>query len=501
MLVSPRFKGIDARGWSSLALAAAAACPAMAQVPVLVPDRALAAADPGAFDVFGTGLALDGDVLLVGARGVDTPALNAGAVYAYKRVNGTWTQQQKLVFPTALADDQIGWSVAVASTTALAGAPERGNGGSAFILRFDGGAWFSQVEVTDSDAGPNAAFGAAVTCSLDVSAIGAPESTEGVGAGAGRVRIVDRVGQVWTSGQVLRAPFPDPGDRFGISVALDGDLLAVGAPGDDDLELNAGAVYVFKRTGGQFNLASKLRAPTSILEDGFGSALSLRNGVLVVGAPRHDAVAENAGAAFVYSVAEAGTASLVRTMLPVGTSAQTNFGHAVSTDGIGVAIGGPGRVIGGATVGGCWFDLDGDGSIDGVVQPADASALGLSGSRVAISAQAVLAASPAAQVGTSAYSGATLIFDRTRDCNNNARPDALDIATGSGADLDGDGVLDECQCAGDLFEDGVVNGIDLGVILSQWGPAAPGTVGDINRDGTVNGADLGVIVASWGSCS
>ena len=217
--------------------------------------------------------------------------------------------------------------------------------------------------------------------------------------------------------------------------------------------------------------------------------------------PRHDAVAENAGAAFVYSVAETGSATLVRSMVPTGASAQTNFGHAVSTDGVGVAIGGPGRVLGGVTVGGCWFDLDGDGLVDGVIQPEDASALGLSGSRVAISAQAVLAASPAAQVGTSAYSGATLIFDRTRDCNDNARPDALDVATGSGADVDGDGVLDECQCAGDLFEDGIVNGIDLGVILSQWGPAAPGTVGDINRDGAVNGADLGVIVASWGSCS
>jgi hypothetical protein len=46
-----------------------------------------------------------------------------------------------------------------------------------------------------------------------------------------------------------------------------------------------------------------------------------------------------------------------------------------------------------------------------------------------------------------------------------------------------------------------VNGIDLGVILSQWGPAPSGTVGDINRDGVVNGADLGFIVASWGPCS
>jgi hypothetical protein len=468
---------------------------------VLTPDRALAAQDPSSFDVFGTGLALDGDTLLVGARGVDTPAMNAGAIYAYRRIGGAWAQQQKLVFPTAVADDQIGWSVALAGSTAVTGAPERGAGGSAFILRFDGGAWFSQVEVSDPQAGAAAAFGAAVACGPDTIAVGAPESTEQVGAGAGRVRIFDRAGQVWSTGQALRAPYPDPGDRFGIAVAMDGDLLAVGAPGDDDLEINAGAVYLFKVQGGQFVQVAKVLAPNPTLEDAFGSAVALRNGTLVIGAPRHDALDENAGAAFVYSVSESGQPSFVRAILPLGASAQTNFGHSVASDGTGIAVGGPGRVVNGVVVGGCWFDLDGNGTLDGVVQPGDVTALGLCGSRVAMSSSSVLAASPSAQVGTAAYSGATLLFDRTRDCDENGQPDGLDLATGAGADLDGDGVLDACQCAGDLFEDGVVNGIDLGVILSQWGPAPTGTVGDINRDGVVNGADLGVIVAGWGPCS
>jgi hypothetical protein len=282
---------------------------------------------------------------------------------------------------------------------------------------------------------------------------------------------------------------------------MDGDLLAVGAPGDDDLEINAGAVYLFKVQGGQFVQVAKVLAPNPTLEDAFGSAVALRNGTLVIGAPRHDALDENAGAAFVYSVSESGQPSFVRAILPLGASAQTNFGHSVASDGTGIAVGGPGRVVNGVVVGGCWFDLDGNGTLDGVVQPGDVTALGLCGSRVAMSSSSVLAASPSAQVGTAAYSGATLLFDRTRDCDENGQPDGLDLATGAGADLDGDGVLDACQCAGDLFEDGVVNGIDLGVILSQWGPAPTGTVGDINRDGVVNGADLGVIVAGWGPCS
>jgi hypothetical protein len=53
------------------------------------------------------------------------------------------------------------------------------------------------------------------------------------------------------------------------------------------------------------------------------------------------------------------------------------------------------------------------------------------------------------------------------------------------------------SCLGDLNDDGVVNGSDLGILLSGWGSAGPG---DINGDGTVNGADLGLLLGAWGPC-
>jgi hypothetical protein len=52
----------------------------------------------------------------------------------------------------------------------------------------------------------------------------------------------------------------------------------------------------------------------------------------------------------------------------------------------------------------------------------------------------------------------------------------------------------------DLFRDFNVNGADLGILLSQWGPANPNTVSDINHDGVVNGADLAYLLSSWGPC-
>jgi hypothetical protein len=48
--------------------------------------------------------------------------------------------------------------------------------------------------------------------------------------------------------------------------------------------------------------------------------------------------------------------------------------------------------------------------------------------------------------------------------------------------------------------DGMVNGGDLGILLSSWGATLPTGVGDVNHDGVVNGADLAVLLSSWGSC-
>jgi hypothetical protein len=78
-------------------------------------------------------------------------------------------------------------------------------------------------------------------------------------------------------------------------------------------------------------------------------------------------------------------------------------------------------------------------------------------------------------------------FDPTlRDQNRNGVPDRI------------------CECLGDLYVDGFVNGADLGALLAYWGPVT-GTpasqAADINRDGVVNGSDLGILLAGWGACA
>lgn len=86
-----------------------------------------------------------------------------------------------------------------------------------------------------------------------------------------------------------------------------------------------------------------------------------------------------------------------------------------------------------------------------------------------------------------------------RDCNLNGLPDADELAAG-GADVNGDGTLDQCQCIADLYDDNIVDGVDLGVVLSQWGRATPTVPGDINRDGAVNSLDIAIVLNAWGPC-
>ena len=101
-------------------------------------------------------------------------------------------------------------------------------------------------------------------------------------------------------------------------------------------------------------------------------------------------------------------------------------------------------------------------------------------------------------------SSVNIIMEFDADCNNDGIVDYGQILTGQFVDANADGIPDICQqptCRdADLFRNGVINGADLGILLSQWGPASAGTVSDINRDGQVNGADLGYLLNSWGAC-
>ncbi|MFM8733408.1 MAG: hypothetical protein ACKOGJ_13045, partial [Phycisphaerales bacterium] len=96
------------------------------------------------------------------------------------------------------------------------------------------------------------------------------------------------------------------------------------------------------------------------------------------------------------------------------------------------------------------------------------------------------------------------VIEWSADCNNDGIVDKGQILRGQLQDTNNDGVPDVCQqptCRdADFFADRSINGVDLGVLLSQWGAPTQYTVSDLNRDGAVDGIDLGLFLSFWGPC-
>jgi len=234
------------------------------------------ASNAEARDLFGTSVALssDGNTLAVGAvlessnaTGISTDgtgednnlADRAGAVYVFSRNSGSWVQQAYVKASNAEAIDRFGVSVAL------------------------------------SDDGNTLAVGA-----LDEDSTAKNISTDGTGEqdnselGAGAVYVFGRSGGSWIQQAYVKASNAEADDKFGTSVALsnDGNTLAVGATGkgaireDGGYGFEAGAVYVFSRSSGNWSQQAYVRAFNAEPNDFFGGSVALSGdgNILAVGA-------------------------------------------------------------------------------------------------------------------------------------------------------------------------------------------------------------------------
>src|SRR5262249_34949536 len=124
------------------------------------------------------------------------------------------------------------------------------------------------------------------------------------------------------------------GDFFGAAIVADGDDVLVGAPFDGAAAPSAGAAYLFRRATAV--LERTLERPEPAEGDLFGAAVALDGGVALVGAPRADVGAENAGVVYVFARA---TGSLLRTLENPTPARGDEFGHALAAAGGRVLVG------------------------------------------------------------------------------------------------------------------------------------------------------------------
>ena len=216
----------------------------------------LTATDGQASDNFGNAVAISGNHAIVGAIFEDaslSTTNNAGAAYIFRAESGTWVQEAKLVASDRAAGDNFGAAVAISGDIAVVGAWLDSHlaisSGSAYVFRRnDGGTpgdfsddtWVQEQKLISSDRANTDHFGMAVAIDGNVIAIGADRATVSGAPDGGSVYVFRYNGIVWTQEAKLVASDPADFDSFGDTIAMSGPAIAVGARSNDDAGNSSG---------------------------------------------------------------------------------------------------------------------------------------------------------------------------------------------------------------------------------------------------------------------
>lgn len=321
--------------------------------PLTVAEEAhLVAGDAAADDFFGNSVAVSGDTAVVGAFVDDDPVrgANTGAAYVFVRNGSTWTQQQKLTASDAAAGDRFGSAVAIDGDTIAVGAifadvGSEGNAGKVYVFTRSGTTWTEQQILTAGDVKSSDNLGASVAIDGDTIVSGANSYDLPGVFDAGAAYVYTRSGATWTQQQRLTAAAPIAFDRLGYSVDIDGDTIIAGAPSDPVQAVpgNAGSAYVFTRGGTVWTEQQKLTAGDGALFDRFGLAVGVSGNTALVGAPLSDTpTIANVGAAYVFTrggTTWAESQKLAHTDFDPELEPDDNFGDSVAVDGGTLVVG------------------------------------------------------------------------------------------------------------------------------------------------------------------
>jgi hypothetical protein len=329
----------------------------------------LKASNPDNPDYFGRSVAVHGDTIVVGAPGeasnargidgdqMDNSSRKAGAAYVFQRTGESWNQRAYLKASNTdsmdydYALDEFGFAVDVYENTIVVGAPGEDsaatgvNGdqenesaersGAAYVFVNYGEHWHQQAYIKASNTDSEDSFGYSVAIDADQLLVGAyfekggdtgvhADQSDNSSLAAGAAYVFKRSRDTWVQENYLKASNPDPWDRFGESVSIDGRALVIGAWGEssiatgvngdqhDDSAHQAGAAYLFRKTGNVWRHDGYIKASNTWL-DLFGDSVAVSGKTIVAGASlegsdadgingdQSDDSVRGAGAAYVFT--------------------------------------------------------------------------------------------------------------------------------------------------------------------------------------------------------
>lgn len=449
----------------------------------------IGAADPSSSDYFGNPVALSGDLAIAGSVRSDGEASESGAAYLFRRHGAEWRPEMKLTAANGETFDYYGLGVALDGDRALVGAPSHtlsaGATGKVYLYERTGFFWEPAAEFLPAGLDPFDDFGISVAIDGPLIAIGAPgDDDQALDAGA--VWIFRLVGGAWLFEAKLFAADAAEDDRFGWTVALDGGTLLASAVRDDDAGSQSGSAYAFVSSGGGWSQEQKLVASDAAPTNWFGFSLWLDGDVAILGAHFADA---DSGKAYIFR--RSGTVWTEEAiLLGSDTALGDHFGLAVAIEGDRALVGARrdddnGMDSGSAYLferqGGAWGQTAKLLASDGAPFDHYGRAVALEGGIALIGAY---------QVDSMAGAAYLHAIGAAPDCDGDGAADLCEIALGSAVDCDRDGVPDACAIAQGAAED-----LDLDGIPDRC-ESPPHIRGDVDGNGAILVNDAILVLAA-----
>jgi len=287
-------------------------------------------------DQFGTSVSISGSYAIIGAMQDNETFGNQGSVSFYHFDGSQWVFKQKITDDPGEGSAYYGISVSISGNYAIVGAIYDGpfSEGSASIYQYIGTSWVFMQKVTDSNPLLQAYFGVSVSISGNYAIVGAYADDVGQGSTQGSASIFHYNGTNWILMQEIVDATGFPGDWFGGSVSISDTFAIIGAYSDDvGSNTNQGSASIYEYNGTSWVLMQKITDATGAASDLFGTAVSISDNYVIVGAERDD-VGSNSdqGSASIYKYDGANWVLMQKIVDPSGGPSDY-FGYSVAIAG------------------------------------------------------------------------------------------------------------------------------------------------------------------------
>lgn len=281
--------------------------------PGQMPGNKITPSDTADDDKFGFSVAVSGTYLLAGAVVEDGAGTDRGAAYLFDLSTGI--ELAKWTASDGEDNDQFGNAVAIDGRYAVVGAREEdGDGidrGAAYV--FDVTTGEELYKLVASDGADNDDFGYSVSITGSLVVVGATDADAGGGINSNRgaAYVFDLTAPVIPDGampnllhenRMLIASDRQDHDDFGKSVSAAGNLVVVGANGEDGAGNNRGSAYVFNLLTGE--QLYQLRSSDGEDHDNLGLSVAFSGDGVLLSSHGEDGEGNLRGAAYFYDLSE-----------------------------------------------------------------------------------------------------------------------------------------------------------------------------------------------------